>query len=64
MTTLETLTEEKTDLEKKIANDEAVIESATTSIYWNKKRIKLIDQHIKALPVKEEPKQEEKQPEA
>lgn len=50
MTTLETLTEEKAELEKKIKGDQSVIEAATNSIYWNKKRIKLIDSQIKALP--------------
>lgn len=54
MTNLETLMQEKTSLEEKIRGDQALIEACTTSIYWNKKRIKLIDSQIKALPVEPE----------
>lgn len=54
MANLETLTQEKASLEEKIRGDQALIEAATTSIYWNKKRIKLIESQIKALPVEPE----------
>lgn len=54
LTPTEKLKQEIADLQSKIKGDEQVIEASTTSIYWNKKRIKLIDSQIKALPVEPE----------
>lgn len=48
-TPTEKLKQEIADLQSKIKGDEQVIEASTTAIYWNKKRIKLIEKHLEAL---------------
>lgn len=50
MTTLETLTAEKADLENQINVQETVIETATRNIKFLKKRLKVTEEQIKETP--------------
>lgn len=50
MTTLETLTAEKADLEKQINVQETVIETANRNIKFLKKRLKVTEEQIKETP--------------
>lgn len=50
MTTLETLTSEKDSLEQKIRANEELLKSIQDTIYWDKKRVKLIEAQIKVTP--------------
>jgi len=55
MTTLEDLKTEKETLEMKIRANEELLKSIQDTIYWDKKRVKLIDSQIKVTPATQTP---------
>lgn len=52
--TKEQLLEEKKTIEKAIADQESIIHASKTNIHWQKKRLKLVDDHLKSLPEEKE----------
>lgn len=50
----EQLESEKAELEKQVTVNQELIETTQTMIYWLKKRIKLVDAQLKAMPENKE----------
>lgn len=48
--TKQELQDEKQIIEKAIKDQELIIDASKTNIYWQKKRLKLVEEQLKSLP--------------